>query len=243
MIHDCCTVVERRQYMLHPGQRDTLIDLFERHLIEAQEDVGMHIIGQFRDLDDPDRFVWLRGFQSMRRRRHGLEAFYGGPVWARHRKTANATIIDSDNVLLLDPILLAPANSERSTRRTGPAGREQPQSIIQAVTLPCRHNTSREALISMLHDHIRPTLTALGAAPLACFTTLHEPNDFPILPVRDSDVLVWLTRFPDHQAFDHHQSLAAQSTDWAALIENLQSMSTGPLEILRLQPTTRSEIQ
>lgn len=30
-------------------------------------------------------------------------AFYGGPVWARHRDAVNATMTNSDNVLLLTP--------------------------------------------------------------------------------------------------------------------------------------------
>jgi hypothetical protein len=58
-------VVELRQYTLHPGQRDTLIELFDRGLVECQEAAGMRIIGQFRDLDNLDRFVWLRGFADI----------------------------------------------------------------------------------------------------------------------------------------------------------------------------------
>jgi hypothetical protein len=46
-------VVELRRYTLHPGARDTLIELFEHELIESQEAVDMHVLGQFRDLDDP----------------------------------------------------------------------------------------------------------------------------------------------------------------------------------------------
>ena len=90
-IDSCCPVVELRQYTLHPGQRDTLIELFDREFVESQEACGMRVIGQFRDLDNPDRFVWLRGFANMRARDTALRAFYGGPVWAAHRATANAT--------------------------------------------------------------------------------------------------------------------------------------------------------
>jgi len=50
-------IVELRQYTLHPGQRDVLIALFEAEFVESQEDVGMKIVGTFRDLDNPDRFV------------------------------------------------------------------------------------------------------------------------------------------------------------------------------------------
>jgi hypothetical protein len=99
----CCPVVELRQYTLKPGQRDVLIDLFEREFIESQEATGMRVIGTFRDVNNPDRFVWLRGFSDMAARAQALQEFYGGPVWKAHREAANATMIDSDNVLLLRP--------------------------------------------------------------------------------------------------------------------------------------------
>src|SRR5437016_8439463 len=44
----CCPIVELRQYTLHPGQRDVLIDLFDREFVESQEALGMKVIGQFR---------------------------------------------------------------------------------------------------------------------------------------------------------------------------------------------------
>ena len=47
-------VVELRRYALHPGTRETLIEVFDEHLIDPQEAVGMQVLGQFRDLDDPD---------------------------------------------------------------------------------------------------------------------------------------------------------------------------------------------
>lgn len=66
----CCSVLELRQYTLHPGQRDVLIPLFDTHFVETQEAVGMHVVGQFRDEDRPDRFVWLRGFRELVWRAH-----------------------------------------------------------------------------------------------------------------------------------------------------------------------------
>src|SRR5258706_9972228 len=64
----------------------------------------MRVLGQFRDKDEPDRFVWLRGFRDMPSRAEALQSFYGGPVWKAHRSAANATMIDSDDVLLLRPL-------------------------------------------------------------------------------------------------------------------------------------------
>src|SRR5437773_2801784 len=99
----CCPVVELRQYALHPGKRDVLIDLFDREFVETQEAAGMRIIGQFRDLDHPDRFVWLRGFRDMTSRAKALTDFYGGPAWKKHPEAANEKMIDSDNGLLPRP--------------------------------------------------------------------------------------------------------------------------------------------
>jgi len=58
-------VLELRQYKLHPGQRDVLIALFEREFIESQEALGMRLVGQFRDRNDPTRFTWIREFPNM----------------------------------------------------------------------------------------------------------------------------------------------------------------------------------
>src|ERR1700686_1327349 len=96
-------VIELRQYTLKPQQRDVLIGLFEREFVETQEEAGMTVIGTFCDADNPDRFVWLREFPDMASRSRSLAAFYGGPVWKAHREAANATMLDSDNVLLLRP--------------------------------------------------------------------------------------------------------------------------------------------
>jgi hypothetical protein len=52
-----CAIIELRQYTLHPGAREVLIELFDGEFVESQEALGMHVVGQFRDLDDPNRFV------------------------------------------------------------------------------------------------------------------------------------------------------------------------------------------
>ena len=64
----------------------------------------MEVLGQFQGTIIPDSFVWLRGFSDMQARKRALESFYGGPVWKQHSRAASATMIDSDNVLLLRPV-------------------------------------------------------------------------------------------------------------------------------------------
>ncbi|MFD8598318.1 NIPSNAP family protein [Kitasatospora sp. NPDC059646] len=160
------SVVELRQYTLHPGARDTLIDLFEREFVTGQQDAGITLGGRFRDLDDPDRFVWLRAFPDMTHRRRALEAFYGGPVWRAHRDAANATMIDSDDVLLL-----------RGPCYTPPPGAPEVDVTICAPPSATAFDAYAERHLSSRHVLHR---------------TEHAANDFPRLPVRTGvDVRVW----------------------------------------------------
>jgi hypothetical protein len=176
----CCPIVELRRYTLRPGQRDTLIDLFERELIESQEAAGMQVLGQFRDADDPDAFVWLRGFSTMESRREALARFYYGPVWGKHRDAANATMVDSDDVRLLRPV-------------SGEGGfAVSPRPPVGATALPTSMFTATIWPVD------RPDLGPYnaGAPVVARFRTEHAENTFPALPVRSGeDVFVWFSRF------------------------------------------------
>src|SRR5947209_17467562 len=129
----CCPIVELRQYTLHPGKLDVMIDLFDREFIEPEEAIRIKVIGQFRDVDDPDRFVWLRGFRDMASRAKALQDFYGGPVWKAHREAANATMVDSDNVLLLRPALPTSGFSLESKERSRTGSNEVRKELVVAT--------------------------------------------------------------------------------------------------------------
>ena len=131
-------VVELRQYTLRPGRREALIKLFERDLLEPQEQLGMRVLGQFRDLDRPDRSVWLRGFPDMDARASALTAFYDGPVWAEHRDAANATMLDSDDVLLLRPVGLGVHVPLRGRPRRPPSESSGGSPVLSATILILR---------------------------------------------------------------------------------------------------------
>ena len=158
----CCPVVELRQYILHPGKRDVLIDLFDREFVETQEAVGIKIIGQFRDLDHPDRFVWLRGFRDMASRAKALSDFYGGPVWKAHRETANATMIDSDNVLLLRPAFPTSGFSLENLKRVPVGADEIPLSLVVATIYYFAGPVAPD-FIKLFEDTLRPMAESLGA--------------------------------------------------------------------------------
>lgn len=232
-----CAVVELRQYTLQPGQRDALIDLFEREFVESQEAAGMTLLGQFRDLDAPDRFVWLRGFADMAMRADALGAFYGGPVWQVHRDAANATMIDSDDVLLLRPLR---SGSGFPAPLRPPLG--APRRAMVAATL-CHFATSVEpATLALFEGSLAPLLERAGARLLATLVTESATNTFPRLPVREGEhVLAWFAAFDSMEAHARHvEAVAADATwpdAWRVFAQPMQRSET-----LRLAPTPRSRL-
>lgn len=241
-------VVELRQYTVRPGRRETLVELFDREFVESQEALGMRIIGQFRDLDAPDRFVWLRGFADMDSRRAGLGAFYGGPVWAAHGAAANATMLDSDDVLLLRPA--GPGTrivgTPRSRPRPGSDGRPDPISTLVTVTVyPVATAAEEDALLAFLHTGADPVQAAAGRRPVAEMRTLGAANTFPALPIREDDhVVVRLARYgspADHAAYVDR---LRRSPAWRdGILPALRRRLTRPAQHLRLQPTPRSGLR
>jgi hypothetical protein len=192
-------IVELRRYTLCEGRRDELIDLFDREFVETQEELGMAVLGQFRDLDRPEQFVWLRGFTDMPSRHAALTTFYSGPVWAQHGPAANATMLNSDDVLLLRELVAVPVLDR---------GTADPETVLHATI--------------WYWPGPFPDPIERAEDTLAVLRTEYAENDFPQLPIRETEhALVWLTRSP-------HQTDVPE-----------QVVKT---EHLRLSPTRRSSL-
>ncbi|MFJ1595625.1 NIPSNAP family protein [Streptomyces sp. NPDC088261] len=235
-------VIELRQYTLRPGRRDELIELFEREFVETQEETGMFVLGSFRDLDHPDRFVWLRGFTDMEARREALSAFYGGPVWAAYGPRANATMLDSDDVLLLRP---SPAGCGFPTDPAGRrrAGAGAPDGFVAAALWhfpPGTHDGG-----ALIQDGLVPLLRRTGPAPFAVLTTEPATNTFPRLPVRTGEnVVAVLTSYPDEDAHRRHLAdAAADPLVRNGLLTDIERAQSSAPQLLRLAPTVRSLIR
>ncbi len=214
-------LIELRQYLLHPAQRDTLIDVFDRAFVEAQEAVGMDVLGQFRDPQRPDCFVWFRGFPDMVARHGSLTAFYDGPVWAKHRDVANATMIDSDDVMLLravtdDDALPAHRPNRRDVR--------EPSGLVVVVVEHVEH-VDDEAIGKFKSDVI-PALHQSGCRTLGVYATEDAPNTFPRLPVRTDRAIVWIG--------------GIESDDSSAVRQAITSVGERRQDRHVLIPTTRS---
>jgi NIPSNAP len=191
-------VVELRRYTLVPGRRDEMIAIFERELMEGQEEAGMSLLGQFRDLDRPDHFVWLRGFPDMESRRESLTAFYSGPVWKEHARSVRPTMVDTDDVLLLRP---AGPGTGFAPMPLPPPDAEPPGGLVVATVR-----------------------TGPPAVPGTLATLVTEPaeNTYPALPVRtDASVFVTFDRYGGIEEYE--PGPAADGTHVARLTPTARS--------------------
>ena len=228
-------VLELRQYTLRRGQRETLIELFENKFIEPQNAAGATVIGTFRDLDDPDRFVWIRGFKDMADRQAALEAFYQDPVWLANRSAAAATMVDTDNVLLLRPAFAGQGITTPATQRA------DTRSVIVA-TIYYLGGVESLAFSLFFDRTILPQLAAAGVSPIARLVTEESPNNYPRLAIRDRErVFVWLGHWTSESAAESFAAHAPLPSGWRddAPEALLPALMRKP-ERLRLSPTRRS---
>src|SRR6266849_4587502 len=240
----CCPIVELRQYTLHPGKRDALIDLFDREFVETQEAFGIKVIGQFRDVDNRNRFVWLRGFRDMASRAQALQDFYGGPVWKAHREAANATMVDSDNVLLLRPALPTSGFSLENMKRPPVGADKVPASLVVATIYYFEAPVTAD-FVDFFEHTLKQAATSLGASISAYFVTENSENTFPALPVREGEnVFVWFSMFRDPAGYANYEAALSGSEQWRGEVSTGLALHVKKApEILKLSPTARSQLR
>jgi hypothetical protein len=234
-------VLELRQYKIFPGRRDEMVEVFERHFVDSQEALGMRLVGQFRDLDDPNRFTWLRTFPDMATREKQLNAFYFGPVWQAHRGEANPLLDDNDNVLLLKPATPALAFAPPKGPRPDPAG----EGGLVVATIHYLWKDPTEGFTAFFADRIAPELEAAGLPVLGAYVPENAQNTFPQLPVRQHEkVFVWFTRAEHAGAYEAARRRLLARPAWrSALRPALAGHEERHAQVLRLAPTPRSRLR
>jgi hypothetical protein len=239
----CCNVMELRQYTLHPGRREIFVQLFDSTFTESQDAIGMTVIGQFRDLDRPDRFVWMRGFQDMASRAKELAAFYGSDLWHAYRDEANTSIDDSDNVLLLVP--LSPALSFKDIPPRAGASSAAARTGLVVVTLYYTKADGPAEFGAMFDRLLRGRTEAAGARTLAAYVTSTAENNYPKLPIRVGErIFVWVAQFAGPDAYAAYQAKLAADRQWTeTLWPTARAQLTRDPEVLRLTPTPRSRLR
>ena len=74
-------IVEVRSYRVTPGRREEFIQFFETRAVPALRAHGMKVLGPLLDLENPNKFVWLRSFPSLEERDRIKKGFYEGELW------------------------------------------------------------------------------------------------------------------------------------------------------------------
>ena len=227
------TVVELRRYAMQPGKRDTLIALFERAFVDAQERCGMVPIGHYRDLDDPDAYVWFRGFAQFEERQVALERFYTSPTWFEHREAANATLLDTDNVLLLRNARPDSGfDLNGLARPRGAAAQPAGRRSLVAVSIFMLDRAAGDDFVGAFEAGLLPALRAC-AQRVAYLVTEERPNGFPRHPVREREFA-----FVVSGSCETPEALAS----WTRAVGGWSDGSAETLErtTLRLEPAARS---
>jgi len=174
-------------------------------------------------------------------RAQALKDFYGGPIWKAHREAANATMIDSDNVLLLHPA--APTSGfflESKTRP--PEGSNEIRTELIVATIYYFNAPVDPGFVEFFEKRVKPAVIGSGATILAFLVTERSENTFPALPAREGEnAFVWFARFDDAPAYERYLAALTQSPRWHDEIsqELARRLNREP-EILKLSPTTRS---
>ena len=174
-------------------------------------------------------------------RAQALKDFYSGPVWKAHREAANATMIDSDNVLLLHPATPGSGFSIGNKARPKVGSNETQKELIMA-TIYYFDAPVDAGFVEFFEKTVKPDAIGSGATILAYFVTEHSENTFPTLPVREGEnVFVWFAHLNDAAAYERHIAALTQYPHRRDQIskELARRLKREP-EILKLSPTTRS---
>ena len=95
-------IVEVRSYRIKPGRREEFVQLFQTRAVPALRSHGMKILGPLLDLENPNKFVWLRSFPSLAERDRMKDAFYEGDFWKNELEAIAMPMLESYDVILCE---------------------------------------------------------------------------------------------------------------------------------------------
>lgn len=230
-------VLELRRYTIKEGEREHFAKRYESYFPEAIQQSGAIVAGEFFERGK-SVFTWIRGFHDMDDRAKLNAALYYGPVWKEHRTTMNDMIVDSNNVLLLQP--LDPQQGVAVLSAVDPVNEPGgARGVVVAQIFALQRDN-----IKIFAERAKQTFAAYraaGAREAGILTTLDVSNNFPQLPIRtDGPFLVWLGIVKDNRAFeDRLHPLMEQASQSLRATGLLRS----PPELIVLDPTARSRMR
>src|SRR5215217_3156800 len=171
-------VLELRNYVTKPGQRDAFIKFFENNFTDAQSKQGGYVLGMFSVKDADDAFFWIRGYENMSSRSKYLPGFYNSDYWKQRRNTANNMLVNNDNVYLLKPLNFSEENKD-AVISSNEFGRRKGLVVIDYYIA----NSRLQELIVFFKTKYISKLNSLDITDMTCWISELKENDFPALPV------------------------------------------------------------
>lgn len=232
------TVIELRSYPMKPLSRDSFIDNFEAHYLEEIERFGALVLGQFRVMDDPDCFVWLRGYSEISRREPSLRGFYAGEVWKRHGAISMRLFLRPLTVRLLRPLAgtdLTAGATLGSTLSAFASGTCSVQTgVIVIDTLRVTDSGRRDELVEFLRN---ATLGNTDSELRGLLVAEERTDGWEEDVIRDVRELIMVTAHREVEAAEQH------TVSLAGLIGRSGLELSGQPTSRRLLPTMRSPLR
>jgi hypothetical protein len=222
-------VVEFRPYVTRPGKRDDFIGLFDQ-LTPDLAAAGQRIHGQFRDANDPDKVVWLRGYESMEQRGRALPAFYDGAAWKENRAAVNATLADIGDVRLLKPVDEAGFTLAKK------------MTAFMVATIYALNAAADDGFLRFWRARLEPAMAAAGAPSVAALSTDYSRDNFPRIPIvkAGEHAFVWFAAYGSQDEYRLHQRTLAASPAWGPVQAELARHLAAPAKTMELIPTSSS---
>jgi heme-degrading monooxygenase HmoA len=235
--------LELRNYLLKPNVLEHFIDYFEAHFIFSQEAAQMPVLGQFRVINEPNHFVWLRGFNDMQTRLEGLQNFYGGPVWEKFGPVANDMMLEWHNVHLLHLLSsiteLTCGLSADVVAADLAAGTISPYTGVIVIDLYQAEPGKRSELVDKFQTQVVPAAQNEAIQIRGYFVAEMRKNEFTRLPViQNEDELAVITAYESEEACREQRDKVTPHIN-----TTLSALLSKTPETLLLSPTLRSPLR
>ena len=188
-------IIELRNYLLRPGQRDYFIDSLEIKIMDTLNARGNYVLGQYRVKDAPDNFFWIRGFNDMTSRLEALKGFYSSEYWKKHVSIPIKYVLGYTNVYLLKPLNISDKKVDsKAGFEMDWFGKQKGLAVVDFYIA----NEMRTQLIDFVSTFYDSIMRTSGVKDVSYWISEPTPNDFPDLPVfQDKNLLVTITFFKD----------------------------------------------
>ena len=229
-------VIEIRNYLIKPGQRDSYINGFETYFLDTLNAHGNYVLGQYRVKGAADNFVWIRGFEEMAARKTALENFFASLQWKKYSNIPGEHLLGYTNVYLLKPLNIAEGLEGRNgSFPIAWFGKPKGVAVVDFYVA----NGILENLIGFVDTKYDSLVRAAGVKDITYWVSETSPNNYPGLPVfQDKNLLVSIAFYKDEQEYQEILKRLEASMDEETKFTLARSFTTKTTWVL--YPTEKS---